>query len=168
MANRTTDGGTTTRSATITRSASATFTVSSTYGTGSKSASNTCTATVTQAANPDKSSFDAPVLSKFSYGTFAAAGATLTPSITYTQQSYYASGSKGSVISSGGSLNVYSLTGSAFTLNSASTGSITASKNNSASARTGSVYGKITLNSKTSSAVQASLTQSANTYSYGA
>lgn len=168
MANRTTDGGTSARSASITRSASATFTVNSTYGSGSKSITNSCNVSITQAANPANSSFDAPIVNSFSYGTFAAAGATLTPNISYSQQSYYASGSAGSKITSGGSLSVTLPATSGFTLNNASTGSITAAKNSSSSTRTAKPSVVVSMNGKTSASKQCTITQSANSYLYSA
>lgn len=104
-----------------------------------------------QAANAANASYDSPVITKYTYGTFAATGSTLTPSVTYYQTPRYTSGSAGSNITSGGTLGYQMGSYTGFTLNSSSTGSITAARNPNTSTRSATPQVRVTLNGKTSS-----------------
>ena len=123
-----------------------------------------------QAANAANASYDTPVISAYSYATFASAGATKTPTVTYYQTPRYTSGSAGSNITSGGTLTFAassSVTGC--TLNSTSTGSVTWANNTTTSARSAKsvLTVKVTMNGKTSSTFTCtSCDQSAGYYSY--
>lgn len=118
-------------------------------GYGSKSASGTMY--IYQAANYANSYYDNPVITGYTYGTFAVTGGTLTPSVTYYQTPRYTSGSPGSNITSGGTLGYQMGSYAGFTLNSSSTGSITASRNPNTSTRSATPQVRVTMNGKTSS-----------------
>ena len=158
--------GTTTSDVTTVKSQAVTW--ASLDGTSSKNATGTMY--IYQAANKANASYDTPTISAYSYATFAAAGATKTPTVSYSQTPRYTSGSAGSAITSGGTLTfAASSTVSGCTLNSSSTGSITWANNTSTSARSAKsvLTVKVTMNGKTSSSFTCTACeQSAGYYSY--
>lgn len=117
-------------------------------------------------------SYNNPTITGYTYGTFNKAGQTLTPTVTWTQTSQYTSGTAGpSYNQANGGIYDFTFTNSnGFILNSNTTGSMTASDNQSSSTRTPSAMPtvKVTYNGKTSSAYTCTAcTQSAGTISYG-
>lgn len=120
-------------------------------GEGSKTATKALD--VYQAAN--SVSYSAvTVTTATSYATFAAAGATKTPTGTpaYSQTATYTSGSK-TTITSGGTISYSMATTTGFTLNSSTTGSLTAANRGTTagSARTATVNMTVALNGQTGS-----------------
>ena len=123
--------------------------------------SGSASASVSQNAD-SVSSYDTPSVI-VSYSGFGAAGGTNSPSLSYSQTVYYASG-KTSTVTSGGSVS-YSGSATGFSLN-ASSGALTASAN-TGSDRSITVTASVTLNGKTGSG-SATVSQSADSISsYG-
>lgn len=89
----------------------------------------------------------------FSYATFAAGGATITPTLSYSQTwTWNGVANSGGTVTSGATNIAYSMTTkTGFTLNSTSTGSITAANNTSTSERSTTASVSFTLNGKTGS-----------------
>ena len=112
-------------------------------------------ATVSQSAD-SISSYGTPSVS-VSYSGFGAAGGTNSPSLSYSQTVYYASG-RTTTVTSGGSVS-YSGSATGFSVN-ASSGALTASAN-TGSARSITVIASVTLNGKTGSG-SATVSQSAD------
>ena len=101
----------------------------------------------------------------FSYATFAAAGETKTPSLSYSQTwTWNGVSGSGGTITSGGTVTYGMTAATGFTLNNTSTGSITASNNKSENTRSTTASVTISnLNGK-SKTTTATITQSAGSY----
>ena len=103
----------------------------------------------------------------FSYATFAAAGATKTPTFSYSQVwTWNGVSGSGGTVTTGATDIVYGMTAkTGFTLNSTSTGSITAANNTTTSARSTTASVSFKLNGKTGSKT-ATVSQNAGTRTY--
>lgn len=104
----------------------------------------------------------------FSYATFAAAGATKTPTFSYSQVwTWNGVSGSGGTVTTGATDIVYGMTAkTGFTLNSTSTGSITAANNTTTSARSTTASVSFKLNGKTGSKT-ATVSQTAGSKVYG-
>lgn len=135
---------------------------------------------ISQQANVANASYDNPIITGYTYSTFARGGAILAPTITYKQTPRYTSGSAGTDITGSYSSSNYNIftynypNNNGFTLtndkNSPNHGKMTAANNNSETARTPSPMPKVqvTLNGKTSNWFECkSCTQTAGQKEYG-
>lgn len=131
--------------------------------------SKTATKTATCTQNAGAKTYATPVVSAYSYATFAAGGATKTPTVTYSQTwGWNGATTGGGTATSGGTLKfelANPVTG--FTLNSTSTGSASWANRTTAVGSARSAHSQltvtVTMNGKTSAAKQCTAcTQEAN------
>lgn len=146
---------------TSSRSVTVTLTVTANGKTATK------TATCTQ--NAGAKTYATPVVSAYSYATFAAAGATKTPTVTYSQTwGWNGATTGGGTLTSGGTLKfATSSSVSGCTLNSTTTGSISWASRGTTVGDARSAHSVlsviVTMNGKTSAAKQCTAcTQEAN------
>lgn len=122
--------------------------------------SKTATKTATCTQNAGAKTYATPVVSAYSYATFAAGGATKTPTVTYSQTwGWNGATTGGGTATSGGTLKfelANPVTG--FTLNSTSTGSASWANRTTAVGSARSAHSQltvtVTMNGKTSAAKQ--------------
>lgn len=151
---------------TSSRSVTVTLTVTANGKTATK------TATCTQ--NAGAKTYATPVVSAYSYATFAAGGATKTPTVSYSQTwGWNGATSGGGTLTSGGTLTFQASSSVAgCTLNSTTTGSISWASRGTTVGDARSAHSvlsvTVTMNGKTSAAKQCTAcTQEANTLTWG-
>lgn len=151
---------------TSSRSVTVTLTVAANGKTATK------TATCTQ--NAGAKTYATPVVSAYSYATFAAGGATKTPTVSYSQTwGWNGATTGGGTLTSGGTLKfAASSSVSGCTLNSTTTGSISWASRGTTVGDARSAHSvlsvTVTMNGKTSAAKQCTAcTQAANTLTWG-
>ena len=151
---------------TSSRSVTVTLTVTANGKTATK------TATCTQ--NAGTKSYAIPTVTAYSYATFAAGGATKTPTVTYSQTwGWNGATTGGGTLTSGGTLKfAASSSVSGCTLNSTTTGSISWASRGTTVGDARSAHSvltvTVTMNGKTSAAKQCTAcTQEANTLTWG-
>lgn len=133
--------------------------------------SKTATKTATCTQNAGAKTYATPVVSAYSYATFAAAGATKTPTVSYSQTWGWngATSGGGTITDSGGTLKFKASSNvTGCTLNSTSTGSISWASRGTTVGDARSAHSvltvTVTMNGKTSAAKQCTAcTQEANT-----
>lgn len=140
-------------------------TVTLTVTTNGKTATKTATCT----QNAGAKTYATPVISAYSYATFAAGGATKTPTVTYSQTwGWNGATTGGGTLTSGGTLKfAVSSSVSGCTLNSTTTGSISWASRGTTVGDARSAHSvlsvTVTMNGKTSAAKQCTAcTQEAN------